>query len=144
MSNDILTIFCVVHGEASLFSIEIESTAPVTKLKRKIKDEIPAWNNIAAKDLELWKISISNSIPTADELKARLKNIKLDGSDRGIEEMNAAFPVSRCFSRDNDLFEVVLVQLPAAGELYPSARVCQSCSQNRNQFKCPLHQPHNF
>jgi hypothetical protein len=116
MSNNI-TINCVVHGEDSPFPINIESTKLVDILKSRIKDGIPIWNNIATKDLRLWKISI----PDDDELEAKLKSIKLDGSDVGVEKLRAALPLSRYFSGDNDFVMGnihILVQLPVASELY--------------------------
>jgi hypothetical protein len=117
MSNKILTINCVVHGEDRPFSIEIESGELVGILGVKIKDSIPIWNNIAAKDLDLWKISIHYS----DELEAKLKGIKLDSSEVDAKKMLPVFPLSRYFSDDNDLVEGnihVLIQPPVASELY--------------------------
>jgi hypothetical protein len=124
MSNDILTIYCAVHGEVLLFPIEIESTTSVGILKDRIHART-ASNQIDSRVLVLWKFKIS--IHDADELEAKLKSIKLDGSDVGIEKMNVVSPLSRYFSLDNNFVEVVLVQPPAVGELYRSARVCQSC-----------------
>jgi hypothetical protein len=62
----------------------------------------------------LWKISI----PDDDELEAKLKGIKLDGS----EKLRVIPPLSRYFLGDNDLIKGnihVLVQLPA----HPSAQL---------------------
>jgi hypothetical protein len=123
MSNNMLTIVCVVHGEYRPFPIEIESTKLVGILGAKIKDSIPTWNNIAAKDLDLWKISI----PDDDELEAKLKSIKLDGNNADVEKLRAGIPLSDYFSGNNGLVRRnvhVLVQLPVASELYclPSLR----------------------
>jgi hypothetical protein len=117
MPNDTLTISCVVHGENRPFPIEIESTEPVDELKNRIHATRSAWNRIAARAVVLWKISI----PDDDELEAKLKSIKLDGSDIGVEELRVIPPLSRYFSGDNDLIKGnihVLVQLPA----HPSAQ----------------------
>jgi hypothetical protein len=115
MSNNILTIVCVVHGEYRPFSIKIESGELVSELTDRIQARTT--NQTDSRFLDLWKISI----PHDDKLEAKLKKIKLDGNDAGVEKLLAALPLSDYFSGDNDLVRRnihVLVQLPVASELY--------------------------
>ncbi|KAF9577198.1 hypothetical protein BGW38_007752 [Lunasporangiospora selenospora] len=58
MIADGLTLFCLVNGEAS-FSVEIEPTKTVDALKKLIKAEkSPEFDDIAANNLILWRVSI--------------------------------------------------------------------------------------
>jgi hypothetical protein len=134
MSNKMLTIVCVVHGEDRPFSIKIESGELVSELKNQLRAMTPAWNHLAAKDLDLWKISI----PYGDE---RLKSIKLDGSDTDVEAMIPVFLLSDYFSGDNDLVMRnihVLVQLPVASELYCLSMLPSTDDSSPDSTKAPL------
>ncbi len=62
MTDMPVTLFCLVDGEATsqAFSIDIEQTRTVEQLKKVIKTEIPdTFKDVDAKDLTLWRVSIS-------------------------------------------------------------------------------------
>ncbi|KAG0337738.1 hypothetical protein BG000_005031 [Podila horticola] len=61
MTDNILSLFCLVDGEATSnsFSIKIPSSDAVDDLKNLIKAALsPQFNDNAAKDLTLWRVSI--------------------------------------------------------------------------------------
>ena len=61
MTNNRLTLFCLVDGEATsnAFSIKVPSIDTVDDLKNLIKSALsPQFDDIAAKDLSLWRVSI--------------------------------------------------------------------------------------
>ncbi|KAF9322945.1 hypothetical protein BG006_001924, partial [Podila minutissima] len=70
MSDNNLTLFCLVNGEATPFSVEVDRTKTVDHLKNLIVngDQAPAFRDVAAKDLTLWHVSIP--IPPPKERKS--------------------------------------------------------------------------
>ncbi|THH02631.1 hypothetical protein EW145_g6727 [Phellinidium pouzarii] len=62
MSNETLTLQCLVYGGRDpikhIFPVEIARTKTVGQLKDEIKAKKPAFANIAADDLLLWKAEI--------------------------------------------------------------------------------------
>ncbi|KAF9083232.1 hypothetical protein BGX29_003274, partial [Mortierella sp. GBA35] len=61
MTEDRLNLFCLVNGEATTnaLPVEIESTKTIGNLKKLIKTEkIPRFDNVAADELTLWRVSI--------------------------------------------------------------------------------------
>ncbi|KAF9081347.1 hypothetical protein BGX29_004571, partial [Mortierella sp. GBA35] len=61
MTDNLLTLNCLVDGEATTnaFPVEIESFKTIGDLKKLIKTEIPdTFNGVDAKDLTLWSVSI--------------------------------------------------------------------------------------
>ncbi|KAI1288806.1 hypothetical protein EDD11_009648 [Mortierella claussenii] len=64
MTNNLLTLFCVVDGESRPFSVKIESTETISALKDEIKKKkSPRFDDVAADELTLWSVSI----PIADD-----------------------------------------------------------------------------
>ncbi|KAG0277967.1 hypothetical protein BGZ97_009804, partial [Linnemannia gamsii] len=61
MTDNLLTLFCLVDGEttSNAFPVEIESSKTIGDLRKLIKTEIPdTFNGVDAKDLALWRVSI--------------------------------------------------------------------------------------
>ena len=59
MTNNLLTLFCLVDGESTSFSVDIDTSKTVDHLKDLIKTALsPQCDDIAAKDLTLWHVSI--------------------------------------------------------------------------------------
>jgi hypothetical protein len=62
MSN-IVTFFCVVHGESSerVFHVSIDKTLSISHLKKAIREEKPNdFADVDANKLMLWKVNISD------------------------------------------------------------------------------------
>ncbi|KAG0019072.1 hypothetical protein BGZ82_000267 [Podila clonocystis] len=69
MTDNHRTLFCLVNGEATPFSIKIPSNDTIDELKKMIKTEkTPEFDDIAADKLTLWHVSIP--IPPPTERKA--------------------------------------------------------------------------
>jgi len=63
MPDNRLSLFCLVHGEATsnAFSIKIPSSDTIDDLKDAIKAKLtPDFDDITAKDLTLWRVSIKD------------------------------------------------------------------------------------
>jgi hypothetical protein len=60
MTTNLRTLFCVVDGEDTPFSVKISSTDTVDDLKNLIVNgnQGPAFREVATKDLILWRVSI--------------------------------------------------------------------------------------
>ncbi|KAF9287535.1 hypothetical protein BGZ68_001691 [Mortierella alpina] len=68
MTDNHLTLFCLVEGESTsnAFPVEIEPSKTIGELKKLIKTEqAPAFDDITANSLTLWKVSLS--IPNDEE-----------------------------------------------------------------------------
>ncbi|KAF9344808.1 hypothetical protein BGX26_003865, partial [Mortierella sp. AD094] len=59
MADNFFTLFCLVDGDATPFSIKIPSSDTVDSLKDAIKvKKSPEFDDIAADKLALWHVSI--------------------------------------------------------------------------------------
>ncbi|KAF9274031.1 hypothetical protein BGZ68_000974 [Mortierella alpina] len=107
MTDTLLTLFCLVDGEATsnAFPVEIASSKTIGDFKKLIKSEIPdTFNGVDAKDLTLWSVSIPDdnlsSAITADVL-----------SDR-TQLNNPRTRLSKLFPEAPDDYTYILVQRP--------------------------------
>ncbi|KAI8595874.1 hypothetical protein EDD21DRAFT_358654 [Dissophora ornata] len=86
MTHNPLTLFCLVDGDSTPFSVDIDASKTVDHLKNLIAngDQAPAFRDIAAKDLTLWRVSIP-IVPKKDRKEVSLVDIlskeELDESD---------------------------------------------------------------
>ncbi|KAF8923966.1 hypothetical protein BGZ47_004346, partial [Haplosporangium gracile] len=107
MTNNSLTLFCVVNGESTPFSVKIESTKTIDDLKKLIKAEkTPEFNDIAADKLTLWRVSVTIT-DDDDEAPILLDNLPVKKKLRATSKLSMVF--------DADLPEDtihVLVQRP--------------------------------
>lgn len=59
MTNNVLTLFCLVDGESTPFPVKIESTETIGGLKDAVKTALsPQFDDVTAKDVTLWSVSI--------------------------------------------------------------------------------------
>jgi hypothetical protein len=59
MTDNFLTLFCIVDGESTSFPAVIDPTKTVGELKDEIKTKkAPEFDDIAADKLSLWKVEI--------------------------------------------------------------------------------------
>ncbi|KAH7055029.1 hypothetical protein BKA57DRAFT_452799, partial [Linnemannia elongata] len=91
MTENRISLFCLVDGEATsnAFPAEIESTKTIGDLKKLIKTEkAPRFDDVAADELTLWRVSISDdddndlpvlldSVPEKKKLKATTRLLKV-------------------------------------------------------------------
>ncbi|KAF9555551.1 hypothetical protein EC968_008844 [Mortierella alpina] len=77
MTNNLLTLFCLVDGEAAsnAFPVEIELTKTIGELKKLIKvEQSPDFDDIVANNLTLWRVLIPINEDN-DELPLLLNNV---------------------------------------------------------------------
>ncbi|KAG0195434.1 hypothetical protein BGX28_001374, partial [Mortierella sp. GBA30] len=95
MTDNHLTLFCLVDGESTslTFSVEIDRTKTVDHLKKLIKTEkSPEFDDMAADRLTLWRVSI----PTinGDKSSILLRNILVNDK----QELGPATRLSKVFT----------------------------------------------
>ncbi|KAF9554275.1 hypothetical protein EC968_009721, partial [Mortierella alpina] len=97
MTDNLLTLFCLVDGEPTFnaFPVGIESSKTIGDLKELIKTALsPQFDDIAAKDLTIWSVSIPDD-DDDEEIPIMLDNVsskdkKKLRATRGLLEV---FPV---------------------------------------------------
>ncbi|KAF9158104.1 hypothetical protein DFQ26_007967, partial [Actinomortierella ambigua] len=73
--STLLTLFCIVDGETTAFSVKAPSNDTVDDLKKLIKAEkAPRFDGIAADELTLWRVSIP-VLPKKDRKEIRLADV---------------------------------------------------------------------
>ncbi|KAF9537746.1 hypothetical protein EC957_007713 [Mortierella hygrophila] len=108
MTNNHLTLFCLIDGEATsnAFEVEVASTKTVSTLKNLIVDgnQAPAFREVAAKDLILWRVSIPDN--------KQGSAITIDALDDKTELNNPRTRLSKLFPESPDDNTYILVQRP--------------------------------
>ena len=102
---NMITIFCLVHGEpiANAFPVKIPLSDTISDLKKLIKEEkAPEFDDIAADKLKLWSISI----PINDTEK--LKNIE----ENSMQELFPTDEIADVFSTPLKKHIHVIVKQP--------------------------------
>ncbi|KAG0074343.1 hypothetical protein BGZ92_003433, partial [Podila epicladia] len=67
MTNNLITLFCLIEGESvsNAFEVEVPSTKTVSTLKKLVKSEkTPRFDDVAADELTLWRVSILDGSAT--------------------------------------------------------------------------------
>ncbi|KAI1294265.1 hypothetical protein EDD11_008201, partial [Mortierella claussenii] len=85
MTDNQLTLFCLVDGESTPFPVEIEAAKTIGSLKKAIKDEKAiAFADVDADMLTLWRVSIpvADDDDDDDELPILLNNIPKNDKKR--------------------------------------------------------------
>ncbi|KAF9321929.1 hypothetical protein BG006_002504, partial [Podila minutissima] len=87
MTDNHITLFCLVNGEATPFSVEVDPSKTVDHLKKAIKAEkTNVLGDFDADELTLWHVSIPDdddipipldSVPEKKKLKATTKLSKV-------------------------------------------------------------------
>ena len=115
MTNNLLCLFCLVNGEATPFSIKIPSSDTVDDLKNLVVngDQAPAFRDVAAKDLTLWRVSIPISDDdNDDEIPILLDNV----TTKDKKKLGPATRLSKMFPGDlPDETIHIIVQRPPPG-----------------------------
>ena len=88
-----ITLFCLVKGStiANAFEVDIEKDKSISKLKEAIKEKnAQTFANIDAKDIKLWKVTISG------DRDDQLRNLILQDSDEllAINDIGDYWPTS--------------------------------------------------
>ncbi|KAF9176513.1 hypothetical protein BGZ51_000494, partial [Haplosporangium sp. Z 767] len=110
MTANILTIFCLVSGEAlsSAFPVKISSDESVGVLKGVIIQKSPnAFEHIDAKDLVLWRATIPIDGNAEEE-----GIITLDGLDDKTKLGNPRTSLSKLFPESPDETTYIVVERP--------------------------------
>ncbi|KAF9536735.1 hypothetical protein EC957_009860 [Mortierella hygrophila] len=108
MATSTLTLFCLISGEstASAFSVKVDRSATVDDLKDAIKSkQAPAFDDITANNLVLWRATIS-----ADEEGI----ITLDSLDDKTKLGNPRTHLSKLFPKTPDDNTYIVVERPKA------------------------------
>ncbi|THH04188.1 hypothetical protein EW145_g5709 [Phellinidium pouzarii] len=102
MSGKIITLFCYIYrrndepSHKRVFSVEIDNTKSVDKLKKVIKAETKdIFDHLAAFDLRLWNVELplQNNAVFKERLAAYIKNDhKLDGDMTPSNVLCGIFP----------------------------------------------------
>ncbi|KAG0038792.1 hypothetical protein BGZ83_002997, partial [Gryganskiella cystojenkinii] len=75
MTDNLVTLFCLVDGDSNPFSVDVNRTKTVDMLKDSIKAKIPdTFHGADAKDFILWRVSIPVS-PKKDRNGISLANV---------------------------------------------------------------------
>jgi len=96
MTNNLLTLFCLVDGESTPFPVKIESTETIGGLKKAIKDEkTNDFNDVDADKLTLWRVSIPDDDDDDDDrIPIVLDNVNNKDKKklRETRELSEVFP----------------------------------------------------
>ncbi|KAF8942097.1 hypothetical protein BGZ47_006819, partial [Haplosporangium gracile] len=109
MTDNPLTLFCLVEGEATsqAFSVEIDQTKTVDHLKKFIKTEKTSrFDDVAADELTLWRVSIPN-----DNLSSA---IKVDALGDKSQLNNPRTRISKLFPESPDDNTYILISTTPA------------------------------
>jgi len=119
MTDNRLTLFCLVDGEATsnAFSIKIPSSDTVDELKDLIKIKNPdTFSRVDAKELTLWRVSILDDDNGEEDFPILLDNIS--GKDR--KKLRATSELSDVFEETPPKKTIhIIVQRPPQGNVNP-------------------------
>ncbi|KAH7048589.1 hypothetical protein BKA57DRAFT_513495 [Linnemannia elongata] len=136
MSDNQLTLFCLVDGEATsnAFSVEIEPTKTVDALKNAIKTKkAPEFDNIAADKLTLWYVLI----PVVPANKH--KPIVLDDFLEAATELDPTDDVADVFSEKPPKKTIhIIVQRPLSDATHPEVAALRKQLSKLEQFKAEM------
>ncbi|KAK5809561.1 hypothetical protein F5H01DRAFT_415530 [Linnemannia elongata] len=137
MTNNLLTLFCLVDGEATTnaFPVEIESSKTIGDLKEHFKTKkSPEFDDIAADKLTIWRVSIPDK-DDDDETPIKVDNVsesekkKLRATNKLSMVFDAAFP--------EDTIRVVVQRPPPVAKRDREEDAGPSSSRKR-------HRPHTL
>ncbi|OAQ22282.1 hypothetical protein K457DRAFT_345649 [Linnemannia elongata AG-77] len=110
MTDNLLTLFCLVDGDSVPFSVDIDASKTVDHLKDAIKSKkTPRFDDVAADELTLWRVSIP-LVPKKDR-----KDISL-GEVSSKEELDETDDLSDVFQDKLPKKTIhIIVQRPPPG-----------------------------
>ncbi|KAF9536251.1 hypothetical protein EC957_011851 [Mortierella hygrophila] len=112
MTDNLLTLFCLVNGESNPFPLEIDSTKTIGGLKNLIVNgnQALAFRDDAAKDLILWRVSI----PVVPKERKEISLADIPSK----EELDETDDVSDVFEETPPKKTIhIIVQRPPLGDL---------------------------
>ncbi|KAG9062287.1 hypothetical protein KI688_006619 [Linnemannia hyalina] len=112
MTDNLLTLFCLVNGESTPFPLEIDSTKTIGGLKNLIVNgnQALAFRDDAAKDLILWRVSI----PVVPKERKEISLADIPSK----EELDETDDVSDVFEETPPKKTIhIIVQRPPLGDL---------------------------
>ena len=81
--TDSVTLFCLVDGKATPFSVKMSYNGTVDELKKELEAELaPQFNDATTKDLALWRVSIPVANDDDEDFPVFLNNIHKDNKKR--------------------------------------------------------------
>ncbi|KAF9081546.1 hypothetical protein BGX27_004860 [Mortierella sp. AM989] len=100
MTSEKVELFCILDGDSTAFSVNIEASDTVGDLKDAIKKkQAPVLDDIRASDLALWHVAIPSAPKRqitlgslTDEEKATKKPEELEDSTSEISEVFGSAP----------------------------------------------------
>ncbi|KAF9954138.1 hypothetical protein BGZ70_010649 [Mortierella alpina] len=127
MTEKNLTLFCIVEGESVSHAFQLKNIASsddVDDLKHLIVDgnQAPAFRDVAAKDLILWRISIPDN--------KQGSAITIDALDDKTELNDPRARLSKLFPESPDDHTYILVQRPSSVNAPVPARVVAAPSDD--------------
>ncbi|KAG0042715.1 hypothetical protein BGZ90_009318, partial [Linnemannia elongata] len=91
MTDNLLTLFCLVDGDSVPFSVDIDASKTVDHLKNFLKTALtPQFDDIPAKDLTLWRVSIP-LVPKKDRKDISLSDVPLKEELDETDDLSEVF-----------------------------------------------------
>jgi hypothetical protein len=115
----LITFLCIIIGKATIFTVKINGTQYVDKLKDVIKQKLqPTLDKFAADQLTLYKVNIT--FPTKELLEAAKKAISKGSIEYKKLKLEASFKLEDYF-QDPPPEKVIhiLIQLPQGESIDP-------------------------
>ncbi|KAG0330716.1 hypothetical protein BG000_011552 [Podila horticola] len=138
MTDNIMTLFYLVDGEptAHAFPVDIVPTKTIGVLKDLIMTKkTPGFDDVAADELTLWRVSIPDGDDDDDDLPILLDSIP--GKDR--KKLKAAREVSDIFIKPARRMIHIIVQRPPPGLPYQMPGPLLRTSDRRDKSTMPLY-----
>ena len=131
------TIPFFIPGDDCTFSVDIEKTRIVYHLKRLIKQEAPALNNLPANSLKLYQVLIDRP-PNKEQRIKVLNNLYLN---KGGMELDENEKLSRHFgeSPPEGMQYYIIVQIPKRESIYCQGVVHRSSIVPPTDLQLTLH-----
>jgi hypothetical protein len=127
---DKLTLFCLVDKESTsrAFEVEISATRTVSYLKKLIKKEqAPAFDDITANQLTLWRVDIPK-----DRKGSAITVDALDDVKTELDEPRTY--LSNLFPNGPGEDTYIIVQRPPAGNAVMLGSHCKACPMQMSSF----------
>ncbi|KAG0365754.1 hypothetical protein BGX24_003978 [Mortierella sp. AD032] len=113
MTDNLLTLFCLVDGDSVPFSVDIDASKTVDHLKNLLKTALtPQFDDLPAKDLTLWRVSIPLA-PKKDRKDISLGDVPLKEELDETDDLSDVFPDKLPKKTIH-----IIVQRPPPGDLH--------------------------
>ncbi|KAF9157252.1 hypothetical protein DFQ26_008943, partial [Actinomortierella ambigua] len=119
MNTSSLTVFCVIDGESTFnaFSVQVDPTKTVDHLKDLIKaKQSPDFDDIVAKSLTLWRVSIDDDDDDDDEQPIVLDSILEKKKLKATRKLSEVFEGP--LLKNTDTIHIIVQLPPPRGDLH--------------------------